>query len=428
MTSIFNASERPKYRDDAEPPSKFGLPPGKLRSLGLLGIGAILLIYLLLHLFVYLESTEIVVIQYPWGELKSHTEPGIYPRFFGAVTKYPLSSQFSFSSKIDQGEEKDESLRLRFNDGGHATVSGVIRWEMPSDSEHLVVLHRKFGSVKAVEQQLIRPTLESSAYTTGPLMSSTESSAEKRNLLLQYMQDQAKNGTYVTRTVAIKAIDPISGVEKTVNAAEIVMENGKPLREQDSAISRFGINLLPISINQIQYDPEIEQQIQNRQKAIQDVQIAQANALKAEQEAITAAKQGEALAAKAKWEQEVIKAQKVTEAQQKLEVAQLEAQAAEQYKRVQILEGEGEAQKKQLIMNADGALDKKLEAYVAIQKAYASAIENYKGNWVPAYVSGGTGIAAGSGAQQMIEMLSIKAAKDLGLDMGVQGTGNTAKR
>jgi hypothetical protein len=370
-----------------------------------------------LYSVIYLESTEVVVVQYPWGELKTHVEPGIYPRFFGTVGKYPLSSQFSFSAEPDQGAEKDESLRLRFNDGGHATVSGVIRWEMPTDSQHLTALHRKFGSSKAIEQQL----------TTGPLMSSTESSAEKRNLLLQYMQDQAKNGTYMTRTVAIKVIDPISGVEKTVNAAEIVTENGKPLREQSSAITDFGIKLLPISINQVQYDPEIEKQIQNRQKAIQDVQIAQANALKAEQEAITAAKQGEAMAAKAKWEQEVIKAQKVTEAQQKLEVAQLEAQAAEQYKRKQILEGEGEAQKKQLIMNADGALDKKLEAYVDIQKAYASAIENYKGNWVPYYVSGGAA-QAGSGAQQMIDLLSIKAAKDLGLDMAIPGAGNTVRK
>ena len=78
-------------------------------------------------------------------------------------------------------------------------------------------------------------------------------------------------------------------------------------------------------------------------------------------------------------------------------------------------------------MNADGALDKKLDAYVEIQKAYASAIENYKGNWMPSSVSGGAAVA-GSGAQQMIDLLSVKAAKDLGLDMGISGAGNTAKK
>ena len=79
----------------------------------------------------------------------------------------------------------------------------VVSWEMPVDHDHLIMIHRKFGNIKSVEQQIIRPTLESAAYTSGPLMSSTESAAEKRNLLLQYMQDQAKNGTYQTRTVSL---------------------------------------------------------------------------------------------------------------------------------------------------------------------------------------------------------------------------------
>ncbi|TAN51848.1 MAG: hypothetical protein EPN21_05565 [Methylococcaceae bacterium] len=376
-----------------------------------------------------LDATEVMVIQYPSGTLVAATEPGWYAQWFGRVQKYPLRSQFSFSAFLDQGVEKDESLRLRFNDGGHANVSGVISWEMPTDREHLIMVHRKFGNPHAVEQQIIRPTLESAAYTSGPLMSSTESAAEKRNLLLQYMQDQAKNGAYHTRTVTIRVPDPLTGIEKTVNAAEIVMEGGKPVREQESAAKVFGINLLPMSINQIKYDSSIEQQITNRQIAIQGVQIAQANALKAEQDAITTEKTGQARAAEAKWAQEAIKAQKVTEAQQKLEVAQLEAQAAEQYKRKMILEGQGEAEKKQLVMNADGALDQKLAAYIEIQKAYAAAIENYKGNWVPQIVSGGAnGAVAGSGAQQMIDLLSIKAARDLGLDMAIQGAANTAKK
>lgn len=372
-----------------------------------------------------LDSTEIMVIQYPNGTLLAAVEPGWYAQWFGSVTKYPLRSQFSFSSALDQGEAKDQSLKLRFNDGGHANISGVVSWEMPIDHEHLIMVHRKFGNIKAVEQQIIRPTLESAAYTSGPLMSSTESAAEKRNLLLQYMQDQAKNGTYQTRTVSLKVPDPLTGVEKTVNAAEIVLSGGIPVREQESATKVFGINLLPMTINQIKYDDAIESQITQRQVSIQGVQIAQANALKAEQDAITAEKQGQAEAAKAKWAQEAIKAQKITEAEQFLEVATLEAKQAEQYKNKQILEGQGNAEKKRLEMEANGALDQKLEAYVSIQKAYAEAIGNYKGAWVPQIVTGGVGSQAASGAQQMIDLLSVKAAKDLGIDMSIQGKAQT---
>jgi len=405
--------------------NKSGILSGKARTIG---IAAALIIggpWLVSNSVEMLDSTEIMVIQYPNGTLLAAVEPGWYGQWFGSVTKYPLRSQFSFSSALDQGAPKNESLKLRFNDGGHANVSGVVSWEMPVDHDHLIMIHRKFGNTKSVEQQIIRPTLESAAYTSGPLMSSTESAAEKRNLLLQYMQDQAKNGTYQTRTVTLKVPDPLTGVEKTVNAAEIVMAAGIPVREQESATKVFGINLLPMTINQIKYDDAIESQITQRQVSIQGVQIAQANALKAEQDAITAEKLGQAEAAKAKWTQEAIKAQKITEAQQFLEVATLEAKQAEQYKNKQILEGQGNAEKKRLEMQANGALDQKLDAYVSIQKAYAQAIGAYKGAWVPQIVTGGVGSAAGSGAQQMIDLLSVKAAKDLGINMSIEGAAQT---
>lgn len=363
-----------------------------------------------------LDSTEEMVIQYPNGTLVAVTEPGWTAQWFGTVTKYKLRDQYQFSPDDNTGDP----LRIRFNDGGHADVSGVVSWEMPSDHESLINIHRKFGSQSAVEKSVIRPTLESAAYTSGPLMSSTESAAEKRNMLLQYMQDQAKNGPYQTRTVSVKIPDPITGVEKTVNAAEIVIENGKPVRETGSTVGQFGINLLPMTINEIKYDDAIESQIKNRQIAIQGVQIAQANALKSEQDAITAAKTGEANAATEKWKQEAIKAQKVTEAEQELEVATLKAKKAEQLKQEQILLGQGIAERKKLEMSANGALDAKLEAYVQIQKAYADAIATYKGAWVPAYVSGNGNAAAGSGASQLIDMLSAKTAKELAIDLTVQ--------
>src|SRR5215831_9908374 len=58
------------------------------------------------------------------------------------------------------------------------------------------------------------------------------------------------------------------------------------------------------------------------------VQTAIANSKKAEQDAITTELQGKAAAAKAKWEQEVIKAQAITQAQQEKEVAALQVQTA----------------------------------------------------------------------------------------------------
>ena len=57
---------------------------------------------------------------------------------------------------------------------------------------------------------------------------------------------------------------------------------------------------------------------------------------------------------------------------------------------------------------------------------YEGVVANYKGNWVPGVVMGGAG-GKSNGAQDMIDLLSVKTAKELGLDMSVAGAGNTKK-
>ena len=92
---------------------------------------------------------------------------------------------------------------------------------------------------------------------TGPLMSSKQSSAEKRNDLLSFIEDQAKVGVYKTRVLERKEIDPLSGKEKTVAITELVRDSvGMVLRQDESPLSKFGINVYNLSLNQIKYDED----------------------------------------------------------------------------------------------------------------------------------------------------------------------------
>lgn len=146
------------------------------------------------------------------------------------------------------------------------------------------------------------------------------------------------------------------------------------------------------------------------------VQTSKANAQKATQDAITTMKQGEADAAKAKWEQEVIKAKLVTEAESRNKVAELDVKTADLKKQKDILEGQGIATKKRLIMEADGALDQKIQAYIQVQKVWASAFGAYTGSLVPTFVSGGSGNGGNAGLNFM-ELMTAKAQMDLSLSM-----------
>ena len=73
-------------------------------------------------------------------------------------------------------------------------------------------------------------------------------------------------------------------------------------------------------------------------------------------------------------------------------------------------------------MQADGALEKKLQTYLEVSKLYADAIKGYGGNWVPNVVMGGGAGTAGSGAQQLVDLLTAKTAKELGLDINIPKT------
>jgi regulator of protease activity HflC (stomatin/prohibitin superfamily) len=342
-------------------------------------------------------------------------------QWFGTITRYKKSSQFWFSAEEGQGDNNGPTIKARFNDGGHAQISGSVRFELPLDDVNLRRIHEKFHGQEAVEKQLIRTVMEKSIYLAGPLMSSTESSGSKRSDLLRYIEDQAVHGVYQTRAQCQTVTDNTSKLEKQVCNVEILADDkGGFKRQGPSPIDEFGIKLLNLSINGLAYTPDVEAQIGQQQKAKAQVEIAIAQAREAVQKTITAEEQGKAEAATAKWAQEKANATIVTEAEGKRRASELAMQGAEFYKKEQILRGDGDAAYKKAVMSADGALDAKLQAYVEVQKAYAAEIG--KQRWVPeVQIGGGNGQGGGSNALNLIELMSIKAAKDLALDLQNKG-------
>jgi len=398
---------------------------GKYIFAGLGVIAIIVLVTLGGRIVEDVGAEEIVIIQDPIdGDLHFYVSPGMKYQNFGASTHYPKSFQLWFSVQSDQGSNADQSMRTRFNDGGHATISGSVRIDMPLDDEHLRAIHTKYGSPEAVEQAIVRTVFEKAVYMSGPLMSSKESYAEKRNELIRYIEDQASSGVYKTISKETTGIDPMTGVKKTITVVELVTDDTSPngiARQEESPLKTFGLRAYNLSINQIAYDDTVEAQIKSQQQAIMQVQTAIAEAKQAEQRTITVEQEGMANAAKAKWDQEVHKAKAVTEAEQKKEVAKLAKDAAEYTKQEQILLGEGEAERKRLVMEADGALEKKLATYEAVMGRFAQEFAKQK--WVPeVQMNGGSAITSASGneAANLINILTAKTLKDLGLDLSVK--------
>jgi len=387
----------------------------KIKRIGLYIIGVFVGIILLFNMFEDVGAGEIVVIQSPiTGELTVKKTSGWAWQGGGKVEHYKKSNQFWFLSE-ELGGDGDNSLPAIWNDGGKSSVSGSVRWDMPLIDAEIIKVHSTFSNQESIEKQLVKTNVEKAIFLTGPLMSSKESYAERRSDLISLIEDQANKGVYRTKTMEKDIADPLTGTIKKTKVVEILEKNGVAMRQEISPIVSNGLKLYNVSIKYIHYDKNVEEQIKGQQRAIMSVQSSIANALKAEQDALTTAKQGEARAAKAKWDQEVIKAKLVTEAQSRNAVAILDVNTAEMKKQKDILEGQGIATKKRLVMEADGALDQKLQAYMTVQKYWADAFSNYGGSLVPQFQSGGS--TGGNAGVDFMQLMTAKAQIDLSLSL-----------
>lgn len=367
------------------------------------------------------------------GAMYAKMTPGLWWQGFGDIEEWPAAETFFFIKDLEEGAAIDQSIEVRFNDGSLCDMSGTLRIIMPTSETDAInlVIKRGHKTYKDVEQKLIVPHVRNSLRLTANLMSARESYAEQRTDFIYWTADQIQNGIYQTIDETKKIMDPISGelVTKTVKKIKMAEDKVTPLRRMNP-LKGTGIVLVNFEIKKFEYAPKVKEQIATQQVALMAVATARTKAQEAEQDKLTIEAQGKARVTKARYQELEKKAVAVvqaerdkqvaeTHAMKKLEVAKLEKKAAEQEKQRDILRGQGLAEKKRLVMSADGALKQKLETMVQINKHYADA---YRERKVPqVYMAGGQ-----SGVQnpddeftRFMNMINIKVAKDLALDMGI---------
>jgi len=359
------------------------------------------------------------------GDMTAHMNPGMYLQMFGDIQEWPKSETFFFTSDNVEGGEADTSIQVRFADGSETRISGTLRVSLPASGQEAIALVVKHGyrSYQDMEARLILPILRKALINSANMMTARESYAEKKSDYFIWVRDQIEYGMYITEGTRRQVPDPTDPTgEKMVwikARTPKVDDQGNFVREANHPLAGTGITLVNFEVKRFDYPERVDAQIAEQQKNLMAIATAKSNAEKAKQDAITAEELGKASVMTAKYEKEVIKERAIVEAQMKLEVAQLDKQAAKEIKQKLIFLGEGESERKRLVMEADGALQQKLDAYVTVNAAYAEAMRDYKGDWVPQLVMGGSGgkTGGGNGAQDLISLLSAKAAKDLSLDL-----------
>ena len=300
-----------------------------------------------------------------------------------------------------------------------------MRIILPTSEQAAIDLTTKnsYFDYPEMEQKLILPVVRNALRLTANLMSARESYSEQRTDFIFWSWDQIQNGLYETTEETRKVIDLVSGEEVTKTFKIIRLGDDGTPTHQHNPLEGLDINLANFEIKQFVYAKKVQQQIATQQEALMAVATARAQAQQAEQEALTKEAKGKSRVVEAKYEEEERKVRAVVQATQRLEVARLEKQAAEETKQREILLGQGDAERKSLVLRADGALAQKLDAMIKINEQWAKA---YSTRQVPALVMGAGGVdGTDKSTTEFAQMMQLLVAKEMGLDLSIpSGRGN----
>ena len=374
----------------------------------------------------YKQSTELLIKQSPFGTLSCVEGQGLYFKGFASIYKYDLAKSFYFNSsteKVDghgwEGDEDDEDdISVTLSRNANADISGYLMYELPTDCDKLIELHKNQRSDKGIKHNLVRNAVLSAVRKTAPLFTAEEAKVTKIAEFRRLAEDQLVEGEYLTTIEVLKekaGEDEVDSTGKVVKKAEVqeyrvtklkLDTNGHRIITKKSPITQYGIVVKQLEIQNVKLDPKAQQQLDIvKEREMQRVANATA-AETAKQKAITAKAEGDARIAEAKATQEVQKMTEVTMAEKEKAVAILNAEREKEVARLEALkaievakkikaEKEAEAQANRALVSAGLTPQERLEGEIQMNKDKWDAISKIQVPIVPTNMitSNGKGVS-----------------------------------
>ena len=393
------------------------------------------------------------LVQFPWGTQNAVLEPGFHPRFFGEAIPFKKYLTVSFGGPSGDFSGSAPQQEIRFHDSVTANMRMTARFQLPETEELFLPMAIAYRSQENLINSSLIPIMQEAMRNSGRMYSAQEYIGGKGGDFENAVLDQIRNGIYLldieesrSSSGAQSITQPESRTiqqDQTVQVSVRIRRDttGQEMRKdaQDHPLKKFGLVLVQANVQDVDPDPAFKDKLKEQREAAAQVAIERQNARKEEERKKRIIAQGEAEKAEKKIELEkqqierVIagetkakeaeqdQVKKVTEANTRKREAeieyerkQIELQTAKlEAERIQTL-AQAEADKRRMLMEADNALEKRLEAFVQVSSAFADAIRDKR--LVPEVVVSNTGGSGNqSNATDLIALLMAKTARDLGV-------------
>jgi hypothetical protein len=274
------------------------------------------------------------------GDMSVRFDAGTYGQWFGNISEYKNVATCGIGSHAGEGSADIEAVPVIFNDGSKADISALIRVKLPTTVEGAIELKRDYaqGYDHFIRSGIV-PIVQN-AIKLGANLRSAQDAYTTLALFQQAVEDQLRNGIYVTKSDKVERETTTGDIEEHRVTVLVYGEDGQPLRTPNR-LQQLGCEVLECVIDVPAFDPKVNEMIAARKDEAMKTELAKQSAIRAKQDALTAEEQGKANVAKAKYEKEVELVMATTKAKEKFEVAEYAKKEAEQVKLAKIEEAKG---------------------------------------------------------------------------------------
>lgn len=313
-------------------------------------------------------------------------------------------------------------INIRFNDATTAKVSGITQYVLPTGEKEMLEIHNTHRSPEALVKRRLAPYTQECLQSSGQLLSSEAHYSGGRAQMVQDYLDQLKNGAFLLRIDEKNVFDSIEKTNKKIYTVVTQVDKNNQIKRKFSSIKEYEISVGDAQITDVDYQEQVDNMLAKKIEASTKASVSKQELMTAQQNALTMEAQGKAKLVQIEYEQKQNQTKQVVAAQTQVELAKqdLEKQgialqgAKKEAEKIKIL-ADADAYEKQRAIQANGALEQKLDAYVEVQKAWAEAAKS--SNWVPTYMmGGGQGANGASNVTGLVDVFMAKSLKDLSLD------------
>ncbi|CAN5220555.1 SPFH domain-containing protein [soil metagenome] len=393
-----------------------------------------LILFLIVNPFSWNDAGNRTVVERTNGQQIVQFAPGIfYAGFFAKEKEWPNQISVTYQAELPQLDLEDNGIEvgqimIRFSDATTANVKGITQFILPADEKEMILIHNTHRTPTSLVVKRLAPYTKECLQSSAQLMSSEKHYGGGRAQMAQDFLDQLKEGVFLLVTEENLIYDSLEKEKKRVYQTSIQYDKKSSLPKRKlSSIKEYGITVADAAITDVDYEDKVDQKLVKIIDAVTKSSISKQELMTAQQQTLTAKAKGEQALVEIEYQQKQEQTKQVVEAETKVKVAEQDKLQQKIAYEGAILEAkkikemaDAQAYARSRIMQADGALEMKLNAQVEVQKAWADAFSKYTGAIVPQFQTGG-GPTTGNGALTFMDIITAKTAKDFALDMRTKG-------